>query len=68
MTTLSQLYKQKEKNGTGTTVKKTFMVPITELYLAQRTRVTLRLKLPRRLAGQLLMLKPISNCFHPGKY
>lgn len=33
MTTLSQLYKQKEKNGTGTTVKKTFMVPISELYL-----------------------------------
>ncbi|MFV8925452.1 DNA-binding protein [Serratia fonticola] len=33
MTTLSQLYKQKEKNGTGTTVKKTFMVPYEELYL-----------------------------------
>lgn len=33
MTTLSQLYKQKEKNGTGTTVKKTFMVPYDELYL-----------------------------------
>lgn len=33
MTTLSQLYKQKDKNGTGTTVKKTFMVPFEELYL-----------------------------------
>lgn len=33
MTTLSQLYKQKDKNGTGTTVKKTFMVPYEELYL-----------------------------------
>lgn len=33
MTTLSQLYKKKEKNGTGTTVKKTFMVPREELYL-----------------------------------
>lgn len=33
MTTLSQLYKQKEKNGTGTTTKKTYMVPFEELYL-----------------------------------
>ncbi|WP_392440026.1 DNA-binding protein [Edwardsiella piscicida] len=33
MTTLSQLYKQKDRNGTGTTVKKTFMVPYDELYL-----------------------------------
>lgn len=33
MTTLSQMYKQKDKNGTGTTVKKTFMVPYEELYL-----------------------------------
>ncbi|MEB6461664.1 DNA-binding protein [Raoultella ornithinolytica] len=35
MTTLSQLYKQKDKNGTGTTVKKTFMVPYEELYLEE---------------------------------
>ncbi|QCA04889.1 chromosome partitioning protein ParB [Pantoea vagans] len=33
MTTLSQHYKQKEANGTGTTVKKTFMVPLEELYI-----------------------------------
>ncbi|ALX94853.1 DNA-binding protein [Serratia fonticola] len=39
MTTLSQLYKQKEKNGTGTTVKKTFMVPITELYLEEGSNI-----------------------------
>ncbi|MEN4766020.1 chromosome partitioning protein ParB [Pantoea agglomerans] len=32
MTTLSQHYKQKDSNGTGTTVKKTFMVPLEELY------------------------------------
>lgn len=32
MSTLSQYYKQKEQNGTGTTVKKTFMVPFEELY------------------------------------
>lgn len=35
MATLSQLYKQKDKNGTGTTVKKTFMVPFEELYLEE---------------------------------
>lgn len=39
MTTLSQLYKQKEKNGTGTTVKKTFMVPIEELYLEEGSNI-----------------------------
>ncbi|MGK6325741.1 ParB/RepB/Spo0J family partition protein [Erwinia sp. DT-104] len=39
MTTLSQLYKQKEKNGTGTTVKKTFMVPISELYLEEGSNI-----------------------------
>lgn len=33
MTTLSQHYKHKDKNGTGITVKKTFMVPYEELYL-----------------------------------
>ncbi|HHT9074196.1 TPA: ParB/RepB/Spo0J family partition protein [Edwardsiella tarda] len=33
MSTLSQLYKQKDKNGTETTVKKTFLVPISELYV-----------------------------------
>lgn len=33
MTTLSQYYKHKDKNGTGITVKKTFMVPYAELYL-----------------------------------
>lgn len=33
MTTLSQYYKQKDNNGTGTTVKKTFNVPVTELYI-----------------------------------
>jgi len=32
MSTLSQYYKQKGQNGTGTTVKKTFMVPYEELY------------------------------------
>ncbi|MET4869849.1 Uncharacterised protein [Morganella morganii] len=33
MATLSQYYKHKDKNGTGTTVKKAFMVPYDELYL-----------------------------------
>ena len=33
MATLSQYYKHKDKNGTGTTVKKPFMVPYDELYL-----------------------------------
>lgn len=33
MTTLSQLYKQKEKNGTGTAVNKTYIVPVAELYV-----------------------------------
>lgn len=33
MTTLSQHYAKKAKNGTGTTTKKTFMVPYEELYL-----------------------------------
>ncbi|MCJ7925957.1 MAG: DUF550 domain-containing protein [Pantoea vagans] len=35
MSTLSQYYKQKEQNGTGTTVKKTFMVPFEELYTVE---------------------------------
>ncbi|QNQ52592.1 DNA-binding protein [Serratia liquefaciens] len=35
MATLSQHYKQKDKNGTGTTVKKTYMVPFEELYLEE---------------------------------
>ncbi|WP_054178626.1 ParB/RepB/Spo0J family partition protein [Trabulsiella odontotermitis] len=39
MTTLSQLYKQKDKNGTGTTVKKTFMVPTDELYLEEGSNI-----------------------------
>ncbi|KAB1578725.1 DNA-binding protein [Serratia marcescens] len=33
MTSLYQLYNQKAKNGTGTTTKKTYMVPYEELYL-----------------------------------
>lgn len=33
MSSLSQLYKQKEKNGTETTVKKTFLVPLSEIYV-----------------------------------
>ncbi|HFU4527696.1 TPA: ParB/RepB/Spo0J family partition protein [Yersinia enterocolitica] len=33
MTSLSILYKSKEKNGTETTVKKTFLVPLAELYI-----------------------------------
>lgn len=33
MTSLYQLYNQKSKNGTGTTTKKTYMVPYEELYL-----------------------------------
>ncbi|MEX0549000.1 ParB/RepB/Spo0J family partition protein [Raoultella terrigena] len=33
MTTLSQLYKQKDKNGTGTAVNKTYIVPVAELYV-----------------------------------
>ncbi len=35
MSTLSLVYKGKEKNGTGITVKKTYMVPIDELYLEE---------------------------------
>lgn len=35
MATLSQHYKQKDKNGTGTTVKKTYMVPFEELYTVE---------------------------------
>ncbi|MGC6389683.1 ParB/RepB/Spo0J family partition protein [Ewingella sp. S1.OA.A_B6] len=35
MATLSQHYKQKDKNGTGTTVKKTYMVPYEELYTVE---------------------------------
>ncbi|WP_304168276.1 DNA-binding protein [Lonsdalea britannica] len=33
MTSLSILYKGKDKNGTGTKVNKTYMVPISELYV-----------------------------------
>ncbi|WP_312387227.1 ParB/RepB/Spo0J family partition protein [Atlantibacter hermannii] len=33
MTTLSQLYNQKEKNGSDTTTRKTFLVPLAELYV-----------------------------------
>lgn len=33
MSTLSQLYKQKDKNGTDTTTRKTFLVPVSELYV-----------------------------------
>ncbi|WP_256844254.1 MULTISPECIES: chromosome partitioning protein ParB [unclassified Pantoea] len=33
MTTLSQYYKQKDANGTGITAKKTFNVPVDELYI-----------------------------------
>lgn len=33
MSSLSQHYKAKEKNGTETTVKKTFLVPLAELYV-----------------------------------
>lgn len=33
MSTLSQMYKQKDKNGTETTVKKTFLVPLSEIYV-----------------------------------
>lgn len=39
MTTLSQHYAQKNKNGTGTTTKKTFMVPINELYLEEGSNI-----------------------------
>ena len=35
MATLSQHFKQKDKNGTGTTVKKTYMVPYEELYTVE---------------------------------
>ncbi|MDF7648070.1 DNA-binding protein [Erwiniaceae bacterium L1_54_3] len=38
MTTLSQYYAQKNKNGTGTTTKKTFMVPFEELYTVEGTQ------------------------------
>ncbi|WP_165430971.1 ParB/RepB/Spo0J family partition protein [Atlantibacter hermannii] len=33
MSSLSQLYKSKDKNGTETTVKKTFLVPLAEIYV-----------------------------------
>lgn len=33
MSSLLSLYKAKEKNGTETTVKKTFLVPLAELYV-----------------------------------
>ncbi|HEI4070709.1 TPA: DNA-binding protein [Escherichia coli] len=33
MSSLSQLYKSKSKNGTETTTKKTFLVPLAELYV-----------------------------------
>lgn len=33
MSTLSTLYKHKQKNGTGTSVNKTYVVPLTELYV-----------------------------------
>lgn len=33
MSSLSLLYKQKDKTGTGTTVKKTFLVPLAEIYV-----------------------------------
>lgn len=33
MSSLSQLYNSKDKNSTGTTVKKTFLVPLDELYV-----------------------------------
>lgn len=39
MTTLSQLYKQKDKNGSGMTTKKTYMVPIGELYLEEGSNI-----------------------------
>lgn len=35
MTTLSQYYNQKGKNGTGTRVNKTYMVPLEELYTVE---------------------------------
>ncbi len=48
MSSLSQLYKQKDKNGTETTVKKTFLVPLPkstsnrDLTSAKSTSFTLR--------------------------
>lgn len=39
MTTLSQYYAQKSKNGTSTTTKKTFMVPVEEIYLEEGTNI-----------------------------
>ena len=33
MSSLSILYKSKDKNGTETTVKNTFLVPLSELYV-----------------------------------
>ncbi|QUG75997.1 DNA-binding protein [Erwinia sp. E602] len=39
MTTLSQLYNNRKKNGSGTTTKKTFSVPIEELYLEEGSNI-----------------------------
>lgn len=39
MTTLSQYYAQKSKNGTSTTTKKTFMVPVEEIYLEEGANI-----------------------------
>lgn len=39
MTTLSQYYAQKSKNGTSTTTKKTFMVPLDEIYLEEGANI-----------------------------
>lgn len=33
MSSLYQLYKHKDKNGTGTVVNKTYTVPLSELYV-----------------------------------
>lgn len=33
MSSLAQLYRQKDKNGTGTAVNKTYIVPVSELYV-----------------------------------
>ncbi|MDH0357092.1 DNA-binding protein, partial [Morganella morganii] len=33
MSSLSLHYKSKDKNGTETTVKKTYLVPVSELYV-----------------------------------
>lgn len=54
MATLSQYYKHKDKNGTGTTVKKAFMVPYDELYLS------------RAITSALLMKSTLGKCANYG--